>query len=152
MISKELCWMILPIAGLLSQMGGTWEKALRRYLIPIIAGTTLWYFTGWNLGIVLMVLHLYGAFCLPVTLKGNSIPKYTINKLWLPIWGILLCSSILWLNWHYWLVSVICGLILASLVMLSNCKPTEKWFQWKFCEMFEGILALVPLCYLITLN
>jgi len=152
-MENELCWMVLPVAGLLSQMGGKWWKAYRRYFIPIIAVATGWISTGnFYFGWIFMMLHLWGAFSLPITLKGDSIPEHTINQLWLPVWGVLLCSSVLWLNIHYWLIAVICGLLLAILVFLSNIPTTAKYFQWKFVELFGGILPLVPLCFLITLQ
>ena len=153
MISKELCWMVLPITGLLSQLGGTFWKAYRRYFIPIIAVATGWYFTGnFYYGWIFMAIHLWGAFCLPITLKGDSIPEHLINQLWLPIWGLLVCSSALWLNTSYWLVAVVCGLLLAILVMLSNVPATAKYFQWKWIECMQGMLAVFPLCIVITLQ
>jgi len=154
-MNNEMCWLVLPIVGLLSQLGGSpyVGKWIRRYGIPIIAVATAWIFTGhFYYGFIPMALHLYGAFCLPVTLKGDSIPKHLVNQLYLPIWGIILCSSALWLNTSYWLVAVICGLLLAILVFLSNIPKTAKYFQWKYCEMFIGMLPLIPLMYVITLQ
>ena len=152
-LSTEMCWLVLPIVGLLSQLGGTFWKGYKRFIIPIVAVVTAWLFIGhFYWGFIPMALHLWGAFCLPVTLKGDSIPKHLVNQLYLPIWGILLCSSALWLNIHYWLVAVICGLLLAILVFLSNMPKTAKYFQWKYCEMFIGMLPLIPLMYVITLQ
>lgn len=152
-MNNELCWLVLPVAGLLSQMGGTWWKAWRRYFIPIIAFATLWIFTGnFYWGAIFMTLHLYGAFCLPITKFGDSIPDDWRNQIWLPIWGILLCSSILWLHLGYWLICITSGLLLAILVLLSNTPKLAKYFQWKFVEFFEGFLPLIPLCYFITLQ
>jgi len=153
-MSKEMVWLILPIAGILSQLGGSpyVGKWIRRYGIPIISVATAWLFIGYFYwGFIPMALHLWGAFCLPVTLFGDSIPKDWRNWAWLPVWGIIMCSSILWLSFSYWLVAVICGIIVASLVMLSNIPKMAKYFQWKYVEMCY-FLALVPLCYFITLQ
>jgi len=152
-MNQELCWMVLPITGILSQIGGTWFKWARRYVIPVVAAGMVWYFTGhfyWQL--IPMMLGMYGAFCLPVTLKGDGIPEHWLNWLWLPLWGILICSGVLWLHLGYWLISLTFGLFLAILVALSNVPACAKFFQWKMVEFFEGVLPLIPLCYFITLQ
>jgi len=152
-MNNEMCWLVLPIVGLLSQLGGTFWKGYKRFIIPIVAVATAWMFIGhFYYGFIPMMLHLWLGFTLPITLKGNSIPEYTINKLWIPLWAIFLCSSALWLNTIYWLVAVICGLLLAILVFLSNMPKTAKYFQWKGVELFEGIFSLIPLMYVITLQ
>jgi len=47
-MSTEMCWLVLPIVGLLSQLGGSpyVGKWIRRYGIPIIAVATAWLFIG----------------------------------------------------------------------------------------------------------
>jgi len=146
----ELVWMMLPLTGVLSQIGGYCWKAARRYGIPVVALV----FVGITLGVdflcFIMAVHLWASYCLPVTLFGDSIPGDWRNWLWLPVWGVFMCSSVLWLNWLYWPVVLICGLLMALLVVLSNIKATAKWFQWKFCELGQGLFPLMPLCYLIT--
>lgn len=152
-MNKELVWMALPITGLLSQIGGTWWKGARRFIIPVLSVGLLWLFTGYvEWAVIFMAIHLWAAYSLPITKFGDSIPNDWRNWLWLPFWGVFLCSSVLWLNWHYWPSCVITGLIMAILVVLSNIKQTAQWFQWKWIEMFIGMLPLFPLCFLITLQ
>jgi hypothetical protein len=152
-MSEELCWLVLPLVGLLSQIGGTWWKAARRYFIPLVTVGLLQLFLGWDILYVPLALHMYGAFTLPITKFGNSIPGDWRNWLWVPFWACVLCSPVLWLSMHtYIIVSLVCAGILTGMVILSNVRATAKWFQWKLVEMFEGMLPLIPICYLITLQ
>ena len=148
----EVCWLSLPIVGMLSQIGGTWWKAARRYGIPLIAVGMMWMFTGFDLRLIPMGLHMFAAFCMPVTKFGDSIPGDWRNWVWIQVWGALLCTPVIWLSMQYLVPALVCGALLTTMVALSNIKCTAKWFQWKFVELFEGILPLVPLCYLITLK
>ena len=154
-MTKEMIWLILPIAGLLSQLGGSpyIGKWVRRYVIPIISVLALWYFTKvFYWGYIFMALHLFASFCLPVTKFGDSIPGDWRNWLWLPVWSIFMCSSIIWLSFDYWLICVVCGILLLIVVVLSNTPKTAKYFQWKLCEFIQGALSITPLCYFITLQ
>ena len=151
-MDKEFCWMILGITGLLSQIGGTWAKWARRYIIPILIAGMAWYYIGFQWKLIPMMLMMYGVFCLPITLKGNGIPDHWVNWIWIPMWAILLCSSVLWLNIYYWECSIICGILLSTMVILSNINLTQKYFQWKMVEFFEGVFPIIPICYLITLH
>jgi hypothetical protein len=150
-MNTELCWFLLPLAGILSQIGGTWQKAFRRYGIPIAMATTWLLFKGFTPWLFLMVLIQFGAYCLPTTLKGDSIPKYAINWLWLPILGILQCSSVITLKPDIWVASVILGIVLGSFYALSNLKFSANYFQWKFVECFSGMLPATVLCLAITI-
>ena len=152
-MNKELCWLILPLVGLLSQIGGTWWKAARRYFIPLVSVGMLWIWLGdfWY-AFIPLAFHMFGAFTFPITKFGDSIPGDWRNWCWVPFWACVLCSPVLWLSFHYWHLALNCAGLLTLLVMLSNFKPTAKYFQWKLVEMFEGILPLIPICYLITLQ
>ena len=151
-MNKELAWMLLGPIGLLSQFGGTWWKSYRRHIIPVMSVAWAWFFVGFFKEYIPMAIHLALGFTNPITKFGDSIPNDWRNWLWLPFWGVFVCSSALWLNWHYWPVCLICGLLLATLVALSNIKATARWFPWKMVELFEGILPIMPLCYFITLQ
>ena len=152
-MNTELCWLLLPIAGLLSQLGGTWNKAFRRYGIPLAVVITLGIFMGWRAIYILTAVHLWGAYCLPITKFGDNIPDDWRNWLWIPFLCIFMCSSVLWLNWqHYWPSCLVCGVLLSLLMILSNIQETAKYFPWKMVEFFEGVLSVIPICYLITLQ
>lgn len=147
----EIIWFLVPICGLLSQIGGTWAKWVRRYLIPVLMGVMVFMFKGFTWNIFPMVLAQFAVFTLPFTLKGDGIPENPINWLWLPIWGVLLCSPPLILNWHVWPATVILGLFMAVLGALSNVKTVANWFQWKLVEAFEGIFPAIILCLSVSL-
>lgn len=150
-MKTELCWMLLPVTGLLSQIGGTWWKAARRLLIPLAMGLTYVLFAGWSWLLLPMVLLQWGAFSLPVTKFGNSIPGDKRNWLWLPLWGLLIASPSLVLNVSVWPAALTLGLFLAILVVLSNIRTTAHYFQWKAVELVEGLVPATVLCLAITL-
>lgn len=151
-MKTELCWMVVPITGLLSQIGGTWWKASRRFLIPIIMATTWVVFAGWSWAVPAMMVCQWGAFTLPVTLKGDSVPNNGwFNWVWLYIKGILTSLSPLVFNLDLWPITVILGLTYGLMVTLSNIPATAKYFQWKLVELFHGMFPLIVLCFAITL-
>jgi hypothetical protein len=142
--------MVCGITGLLSQIGGTWWKGARRFIIPLLMGATAWMFMGWSWWILAMVLTQWGAYSMPVTAFGDSIPGDWRNWFWLPCWGLLLCASPIWLGKEVILHATALGLLIGLFVALSNIKATAKIFQWKMVELFEGIFPAMVLCYLIT--
>jgi hypothetical protein len=151
-MTQELCWLIVPVCGLLSQMGGTWNKAFRRYGIPILMAVTWCVFMGFDWRVLLMALLQWGAYCLPITLKGDSVNgNGLLNWLWLPVLGILICSSPLVMDTVAWPATVIFGLTYGIFCALSNTPATAKWFQWKFVELFSGMFPAAVLCFTLTL-
>lgn len=150
-MNPELIWMLVPLAALLSQIGGTWFKWARRILIPLLFLAAAWIFKGFSWLLIPLALAQFGAFTLPFTLKGNGIPEYWFNWLWVPLWAILICTPPLILNWHVWPATVICGLFLGLICTLSNIAIMAKWFQWKLCELFIGACPAVVLCFAVTL-
>jgi hypothetical protein len=150
-LNSELCWLVLPLTALLSQIGGTWQKAFRRYGIPIAMVITYVLFAGWNWWLIPMALFQFGVYTLPVTLKGDSIKgNGWINWAWLPVKYILVACPPLFLQPELWFGSVLLGLLMATMVILSNMEGTAKYFQWKMIEAFHGMTPVIILCLAIT--
>lgn len=151
-MNQELCWLIVPVCGLFSQIGGTWEKAFRRYGIPILMAITWSVFVGWSWWLLLMMVIQWASFFLPITFKGDSIPNNGwFNWVWLPILGVLQSSSPNVMNHDIWGVSVFLGCLMGLFFALSNIPKTAKYFPWKFVEIFEGAFPATVLCFAITL-
>lgn len=152
-MNLEMVWLIVPISGLLSQLGGSdyAPKAFRRIGIPLLMALAVWYFKGLSWQIFAMAITQYGAFTLPFTLIGDGVPQHPMNWAWLPLWGVLLCSAPLWLSLDVWPAVVVLGFILGLFGALSNIKITAKWFQWKLVEFFQGCAPAVVLCFALTL-
>lgn len=89
-MNHEIAWMYAPIAALLSQIGGTWWKPARRFVLPIgLALTLIW------CGISILSSILCGTCVgvvahLPITLIGDSVPSHWLNWIWLWVYGFLL--------------------------------------------------------------
>lgn len=150
-MNLEICWFSLPLCAVLSQIGGTWWKGARRFLIPITMLVTYVTFVGWNWLLIPMALLQWGAFTLPVTIKGDSIPDAGfVGFAWLPVKYILTSLPPVLLAPHLWFVSPINGLIMTLMVILSNTPKTAKYFQWKFVEAFHGMSPAIVLCLTIT--
>jgi len=152
-MNLEMIWLIVPIAGLLSQLGGSdyAPKAVRRFGIPILMAVAACYFAGFSWWIVPMVVTQWAVFTLPFTLIGDGVPQHPMNWGWLPLWGVLLCSSPLWLSLSVWPAVAILGAVLGMFGALSNVKTTAKWFQWKFVEFIKGCAPAIVLCFAVTL-
>lgn len=151
-MTSEIIWMTIPIAALLSQIGGTWFKLARRLGIPLLLVGSWCYFVGMDFLIFLFGIALFGAYCLPFTLIGDDVGNNPINWLWLPVKGMLLCSPCLILDPSYWPGVIIGGLIFGAISACSNLKKTLKFFQWKFVEMFHGAIPATIYCLIATLS
>ena len=150
-MKTEMIWLLVPICGFLSQLGGSdyAPKAVRRFGIPIFMGIAVWYFYGFTCNIIPMLLTQWGAFCLPFTLIGDGVPGRWQNWAWLPLWGVLICCSPVWINSFVWPAVGVLGAILGLFGALSNIKATAKWFPWKFCEVMIGACPAVVLCFAV---
>lgn len=150
-MTQEMVWLSVPIAALLSQLGGSdfAPKIVRRLGIALLMGAVAWYLHGfmWQVGAI--VLLQYGAFTLPFTLIGDGVPDSAWNWAWIPVWAGLICSQSLWVSLDVWPVVIAASLVLAAVCALSNVKITAKWFPWKFCEMFIGACPLTVMCLTI---
>lgn len=142
---------MLPVAAILSQLGGTFLKALRRIVIPLLFLVAIVYFKGFSWLIIPAVLAQFGVFTLPFTFKGNGIPEHWFNWIWVFIWGVLICAPAMFLNLAVWPAVLVCGLFLGLICALSNIAIVAKWFPWKLCEAFIGICPAICLCFATSL-
>jgi hypothetical protein len=151
MMNKEMVFLIIPVCGFLSQLGGSdyAPKSFRRLGIPIVMGLAVWYFQGVSVNILLMMITQYGAYTLPFTLIGDGVPQNKLNWLWIWIWSILVSASALWVNASVWPAVLIIGAILAVFCTLSNIPQTAGYFPWKLCEMVLGAAPAVVLSFAV---
>lgn len=152
-MSLEMIWLLVPICGLLSQLGGSdyAPKAIRRFGIPLAMVVAILLFHGWTWWVLPMLLTQWGAYTLPFTLVGDSVPGKAINWLWLPIWGILLCVSSLWITLLIWPGVLAVGLLVGLLGAASNLPWYSRWMQWKLVELFIGAGPAICTCWSLTI-
>jgi hypothetical protein len=147
----EMIWLSAPIAGLLSQIGGTCWKLARRLLIAIMLAGSYLYFFGFSWLIILFIILQCAVYTLPFTLTGDSVDK-PIDWIWIPVKGILMSSPSLILNPSIWVIMIICAFIWAILAILSNVKKTARYFPWKMVEIFHGMMPAICFCYAVTIK
>ena len=156
--NKEVAWFIVPIGGLYRMIGGTWNKAVGRFLTPALPVVPILLLGGWSFWLLLIYGVYLLAKTLPFTLIGGSIHDSFINWPWIWVLGFIngLCAMSLlpivgmgeWLDPILYAVGFpmlaygICG-------TLSNIKATAKYFPWKFCEFIRGASAMIPPALLI---
>ena len=144
-----MIWLLVPLCGLLSQMGGSdyFPKAFRRIGIPLLMALAVWYFKGFSWVLLPFALTQWAVYTIPFTLIGDGIPEHWFNWVWIWIWATLKCLPALWINHSVWVVIPFCAAILAIMASLSNVKPTARWFQWKLVEFMNGACPAVVLCF-----
>jgi len=155
--ARELVYFQVPLAGLLSQIGGTWKKQFRRIGIPTMLTISTIGFLGWNWWWILIWPVYFGFSTLPFTLPTMPENKpRPIDYVWFFTLGILawLCSIIFalatnqiqgWLILSFW---TIIGYSIPG--VLSNIKGTASFFEWKLCEAFFWSSTLIQACCLIS--
>ena len=152
---REAIWFLLPIAGILRMVGGTWKKAIGRFLPPMLVGLAFYFFVGLSW----WILPIVGAYTLtktlPVSLIGDGVSDSWMNYLWFPILGFIngiACLTIaipLGLIGTALFATLVPTVIYGLCITLSNVKATSKVFPWKFCEFMMGASALYPAALLI---
>lgn len=151
-MNLEMIWLLLPVVGLFSQLGGSdyAPKSFRRIGIPVTMAVAVYLFAGASWQLIPFALFQFGAFTLPFTLLGDGVPDKWQNWAWLPVWGLLLCSPALWINPVIYPAVIGAGLVLGLFGALSNIKGTAKYFQWKFVELFIAICPAYCVCMAVT--
>ena len=155
---RELVWFMVPIAGLLRMIGGTWWKVAGRFIAPAMPAAAMFFFTGWSWWIPLCYLAYMGIKTLPVTLIGNSIHDSWFNWIWIWLLGAINGVAALTLGIPYAMISTALFLMIVPTVVygltitLSNVKPTAKFFPWKMCEFLMGSSVMIPPAMLIDLK
>lgn len=134
--------LIIPICMILNRLGGSKNKNFRR----------------WGIGVALAFYSIlfgciWGVFCigtsqlfrLPITFKGDSIPEFWFNWIWVYIVGFIygLVPFPLFLLNH-WIAGLIAagvfGIVFGTIVVLSNVKETADIFKWDRVELAYGAL------------
>jgi len=148
-VIKEYVWFLLPVAGLLWQLGGTFHKDWRRIALPcVIFICCLLFGTPWLLSLCASIL-LAIATRLPFTLKGDSVISCWQNWAWIWIWSFLLQLPSLFL--HTRLETLIVPLFLTgTFSTLSNISKASKLFPWKMVEFFVGASVAYPFCLVLS--
>lgn len=154
--NRELVYMMVPLAGLLSQIGGTWKKQFRRFIIPTMLTTATIAFLGWNWWWVAIWPAYFGFASLPFTLVGDSFNDSPLNFLWVILLGFIAwsCSFIFAIATHQvqvWLLLLPWTLIGYSLPgIMSNSRFLAMFFEWKLCEALFYSSILIQACCLIS--
>lgn len=153
--NRELVWFIVPLGGLYRMIGGTWNKAIGRFLAPALPVVAVLLLVGWSWWLPL----IYGTYLLvktlPFTLIGSSVHDNWFNWVW--IWLLGLINGLACVT-----VGLSSGLLIASLFLslvpcvaygvcgtLSNVKSTARFFPWKLCEFVFGASTMIPPSMLI---
>jgi hypothetical protein len=85
---------------------------------------------------------MFAGTTLPTTLKGDDVNASIWNKIWVFVWGILLCLPALLVNLTF--LPLVIGVLIGTIVLLSNWKPTARFFPWKLCEFLIGSFVFIP--------
>lgn len=149
-MNRELVWLMLPLVGLLSQLGGTYNKLYRRLGVPSVITLATWLFLGWSWWWPVLFLSVFAVATLPFTFKGSGLWDYWFNPIWIWILGYLYgLPSILISSsgaLYAFVPMVVCGVV----GTLSNVRATSKYFPWKFCEFI--IWAAMAYCYALSIQ
>lgn len=156
--NREVAWFIVPIGGLFRMIGGTWWKAVGRFLTPALPVVAILLLGGWSWWLLLIYGVYLSVKTLPFTLNGNSVHDNWFNWVWIWVLGFVngLCSMSLLpiVGWAEWLDPILYAagfpmIAYGIACTLSNVKVTAKYFPWKFCEFIMGASAMIPPAMLI---
>lgn len=149
-MNRELVWLMLPVVGFLSQIGGTYNKLFRRLGVPLIITMSSFLLFGFSWWLPALFLTIFGVACLPFTLIGDSLQASWVNWVWIWVSGYLLGLPSLFLSDSGWLYAFVPCVVQGICGTLSNIQATAKYFQWKFCEFI--IWASMAYCYALALS
>lgn len=133
-MSKELLFIIyLTLSGLLFTIGGTYNKAWRRYALPLVTLVFL-LMCGVNWMVCVgIALARVAAYCLGYGESHTYAYKFIVFILY------FLPTVILGFNW--WLLFG--PVLIITAFKLSNLKLFENSFKWKSVEFMMGTLVAV---------
>jgi len=149
--SKELIWIVALFAGILWQVGGTYNKNFRRIGVPLILALSAWIWLGFSWRLIAYFVSMLAITRLPFTFKDDSVHDHWYN--WPYIWvaGYLLGLPALFYSTDALLYSLVPMFIQGILGTLSNLTFSRSYIQWKIVEGAIGIAVSVPLALIITL-
>jgi len=148
-VNREIAWFLLPIAGLLSQIGGTWWRPARRVCIPIALSLTLILVEIEAYKAILCGISVWIAAFFPFTLKGDDLKDHWYNWVWIWILGYFMGLGSAWIHPSGFLFALVPAVVVGAFGSLSNVPGTSRFFPWKFCETVFWIAAMYPFIILI---
>lgn len=150
-IRAEYIYFLMPIGSLSRMIGGTWWKAMDRFIMPIIIVLTLYLFKGWSWWLLPTLASYLAVKTLPLTLIGDSIRGSLINRIWVFILGFLQALPCVIIFYDELLTAVLLCLIpmvvYGVVLNLSNVSITSRLFRHKYVEAITGAIYLFPICY-----
>ena len=139
-MNKEVVILVVvPLCSMLFALGGTTNKAWRRYILPVVL----------YIGLLLLSCGLFkalascGLLCLALHLG------YGDGKSWLYRFMVGCAYTIPSVLLGFTLWQVICPIWFITLFWLSNFKWTAKEFIWKICELLFG--TLIGITYIMAI-
>lgn len=141
----EYAWFLLPIVGLLWQLGGTFNRWYRRAGVPCtIFIFSLLYGISWQSSLLSSIL-LYTVTTLPFTIRKDGEIKGWTSWAWMWVLGALygLPSQVLRLSPVAVIVPCI---VVGTFGTLSNLRGTSQLAPWKMCEFFFGVSVAYGFC------
>ena len=149
-MNREVVWLLCPLVGLLSQLGGTYNKSFRRIGVPLIITVANLLFLGFSWWLPLLLISIFAVATLPFTLIGDALDKSWVNYIWIWLAGYLLGLPSLLISRHGWIYALVPCITQGIIGTLSNVKVTAKYFPWKFCEFI--IWASMAYCYALSIS
>jgi hypothetical protein len=149
-MNSELAWLAMPLVGLLSQIGGTYNKLYRRIGVPSVITLVSFLLVGFQWWLPVLFILIFVVTTLPFTLKGDSLYSHWFNWVWIWILGYLLGLPSVLLGWKGALYSLVPCFTQGILGTISNIRGTAHLAQWKMVEGLVYIAMAYPYLELMT--
>ena len=148
-VVTEHIWFIVPLCGLLWQLGGTFNRWYRRAGVPCVIFIWCLLFGASWLSALLSSILLYTVTTLPFTIRKDGEVKGWYSYAWMFVLGLLyaLPSQVLQLSLSTALIGCI---LVGSLGTLSNHRVTRRYVQWKFFEFCAGSFVAYSFCMALS--
>lgn len=130
-MSEAMMIWYIPLCGVLFAVGGTYNKAWRRFGIPLLTALVLFLCGVMSSKIAIVCGLLCGYLHL-----GYSPEK----KKWIYIFGVLFSYTIPFVIIGLSIWQIITPITLLILMLMSNNKIFEKEVVWKCWELLAGML------------
>jgi hypothetical protein len=143
----ELVWFLSPICAILYQLGGTYNKLIRRVGIPSVITLASIFVKGWAWSDLLLWPAIFGVLSLPFTIGKGDVRKW-YQFAWIWVLGYLLgapCFLISFSPSSFYFALFPC-VMLGITGTLSNIPKTASLFPWKFVEGITGFFMATSYC------